>query len=889
MSKIRVYELAKEMSTSSHKVSSKEIVEKAGELGIPVENHLSQLDETETIRLKKAIQVAKASESGQVKRVRRSVVRRRRADAVDAPDIDDDSPEVVPEVEAPPEPQPVAAVKSEEPVAAPEEPAEEPVEEPAEAAPATADVVEEPETAPVETDAEPAPVATVADEAGAAVEEPAPAPEEPVAVKAEPPTAILTEVPAPTRKAEAEEEAKQLTRKKKKDGFTAVIVSLPEEPEPVAPRPLATQRVLPSRRQIEKEDAAKEIRKKGKKLIYDRRRGGQVGYDNQGRGGRVRRRKGKKRGSENEMPDTDALPKKIEIQDTVSVSELASKMALKANFLLRKLVEQGVMATLNDTLDYDTAAIIATDLGYEVENVSFDVAQYFDVIEDVKAELVSRPPVVTIMGHVDHGKTSLLDRIQKTDIAGGEAGGITQSIGAYVVQVEKGKVVFVDTPGHEAFTAMRARGAQVTDIVILVVAADNGVMPQTIEAIQHAKAANVPIIVAVNKVDKPEADLQRVRRELSEHELLCEEWGGNTIFADLSAKTGVGVDSLLEMLVLQAEILELTANTESRAKGIIIESRLEKGRGPVASVIIQEGTLRIGDVVVAGTASGRVRALLDDKGKDIKEVSPSFPAEIIGLDRVPAAGEVLYVVRDEKSAKLVSDHLEKKERDERLAKVSKPTFEQLISQMGEEEAKVLKVVLKADTQGSVDAIRQGMEALSTDAVGLEVIGQGVGAISENDVNLALASDGFVLGFNVKADAMAKAFADAHGVTILNFNLIHELLDKTHALMEGKLEMIEEEVYLGRAEVRQVFNISRVGRIAGCHVVDGKVLRSGFIRIKREGEIVHTGKLSSLKRFKDDVREVAQGFECGISVDNFNDMREGDFIESFEIQKIAATL
>ena len=879
MSKIRVYELAKEMSSSARKVSSKEIVEKAGELGIPVENHLSQLDETETVRLKKAIQVAQAAESGQVKRVRRSVVRRRRTETVE-PEVADETPEVAPE-EAPAEEVAEEPAAVAEELDAPEEAEAPPIAEEEEEAPEAEE--EEPESAPEEETVPAEPSEEVAEESTSDVVEVV-EPEAPAEEAAE-------ESAAPDEAAPEgeEEEPPKPTRKKKKDACTAVVVSMPEEPEPVAARPLATQRVLPSRRQIEKEDAAKATRKKGKKLIYDRRRGGQVGYDGGGRGGRVRRRKGKKKTSENEMPDTAALPKKIEIQDTVTVSDLASKMALKANFLLRKLVEQGVMATINDTLDYDTAAIIATDLGYEVANVSFDITQYFNVAEEGESELVSRPPVVTIMGHVDHGKTSLLDRIQATDIAGGEAGGITQSIGAYVVEVEKGKVVFVDTPGHEAFTSMRARGAQVTDIVILVVAADDGVMPQTLEAIQHARAAEVPIIVAVNKVDKPEADLQRVRRELSEQELLCEEWGGDTIFADVSAKTGDGIDSLLEMLVLQSEVLELTANPASRAKGIIIESRLEKGRGPMASVVVQEGTLKIGDVVVAGRASGRVRALLDDKGVDVRSVSPSFPAEIIGLDRVPAAGEALYAVRDEKSAKAVTDHLEKKERDARLAKVHKPTFEELFSQMGEEEAKVLKVVLKADTQGSVDAIHQGMDALSTEAVALEVIGQGVGVISENDVNLALASDGIVLGFNVKADAMARSFADAQGVNILNFSLIHELLDKTHALMEGKLEMIEEEVYLGKAEVRQVFNISRVGVIAGCHVADGKVLRSGLVRVFREKEIIHTGKLSSLKRFKDDVKEVAQGFECGISVDNFNDVREGDMIESFEIQKIAAKL
>ena len=893
MSKIRVYELAKELSTPAKKIASKDIVEKAKELGISVENHLSQLDETEAARLKKALQQAQASADGTETRVRRTVIRRRRGRTEDvtpdrtvARDDDDEAPEdadeTVTESDAGPEPEAVEAP-------APE--ADESQVQPDDEPPAEAPAQEEPSQEP-EAGQEPDKAAEEQEEGQEAPEE---QDEEPATPKAEDaPDKAAEPVEPPVAVAPGQKPPLVVTvrKKKKKDSYKAVVITMPE-PEEVDKTPVVKPRLVrPSIREMEQEEKAGQPKRKGKKLIYDRRRepgGGRFDRDG-GRLGRRGRKKGGRQKSDEEVISAAAMQRTIRIEETITVNELAQQMTVKANVLLRKLVEQGIMATLNDALDYETAAIIASDLGYAVENVAFNIDLYLQTEDDADEEMKRRPPVVTIMGHVDHGKTSLLDHIQLTDLAGAEAGGITQTIGAYVVNVNDKKVVFVDTPGHEAFTAMRARGAMVTDIVILVVAADDGVMPQTLEAINHAKAANVPIIVAINKMDKPDADPERVKRELAERELLPEDWGGNTMCVPVSAKTGSGLDTLLEMLVLQADILDLKANSDKRARGIIIESKLEKGRGPVATVIIQEGTLRVGDTVIAGTASGRVRALLDDKGNSVDLIGPSMPAEIAGLDRVPGAGEVVYAVQDEKAAKAVTDHLEKKEREERLAKQSKPSFEQLFNQLAQEgDRKALKVVLKADSQGAVDAIHQGMQQLATEKVELEVIHESVGVISENDVNLAQASDGFILGFNVKPDPMAKSLADANNVQILSFTLIHELLDKTRLLMEGKLDLIEREVYLGKAEVRAVFGISRVGKIAGSYVLDGKILRSGQARLRRGTEILWTGKLSSLKRFKEDVREVAQGFECGIGLEGFERVQEGDVIESFEIVREAATL
>ncbi len=929
MTKIRVYELAKELSSAARKLTAGDVKEKATELGIEIDGHLSYLEEADAARIRRAFQVA--PDPGQEKRVRSTVVRRRRVGEGDGASVEVTTTTTIaeqPAEGAAPKAARIVRRRTTVEQAAAEEPeqallaGEAPLPEAADVSPESpapeadipADAVEELSQgepaveAPAELRAEPE----------LAVENVAPAPEEeavpepqpvepPVAepsaeaapVVAPPPEPAVPAHPPAAAPAPAQPELVPTLRRRPRgrEEFRAVVVALPEvtETPKVAP-PTAVVRPgtlpRPSTREIEKDDDSSRPKRRGKRLIYDRRREGTAPpaqqFDREGRPIRVKRKKGG-RGGDSEQPTSTVAKRTVQIDENISVADMANQMAVKASIVLRKLFEQNIMVTVNDKLDYETAAIIANDLGYEVENTSFDVGKYLAVQEDAAEDMATRPPVVTIMGHVDHGKTSLLDRIQASDIASGEAGGITQKIGAYVVEVAKGRVTFIDTPGHEAFTAMRARGAQVTDLVILVVAADDGVMPQTLEAIDHARAAKVPIIVAVNKVDKPEADPARIRRDLAERELVPEEWGGDTIYVDVSARTGQGIEQLLDMLVVQSEVLELKANPEKRASGIIIESRLEKGRGPVASVVVRDGTLRIGDWVVAGMAQGRVRGLNDHKGRSLREVGPGMPAEIIGLDRVPQAGETLHVVQDEKTSKIVADYKEKKERDERLARVRKPTLEQLFAQGPDSDVKVLKVVLKGDTQGSMEAIRQGMEQIQTEKVKLEVIGTGVGVISESDVNLARASEGLILGFNIRPDAKAKTLADSLGVEILTFNLIHELIDKTRLLMEGKLEMVEKEVYLGKAEVRQVFSISRIGKIAGCQVLEGKILRSALVRVKRDDEVVWQGKLSSLKRFKDDVKEVAQGFECGMSADGFDGIREGDIIEAFEIQKIAATL
>jgi translation initiation factor IF-2 len=897
MSRIRIYELAKELSGGTKKVSSKEIVERAAAMGIAVENHLSQLDETDALRLRKAFRDAAAVGDGTETKMRktgRTIIRRRKpgtegdgagvdASAEGAPAAESAAPEVVADQvtdgAAPaPDLETVQASEQEGLAVEPGQPLPEAPAAVQEVAPSEQDLSEGTEEAAPEAAVE-APSEAVAAEALPA------AADVPPAGQAAPPAG-----PVP-------EPLKLTPRRKKKDEYHAVVISMPEAEEiEKAKAAVAAPVVKPipriSERDVEKDEKSSSPRKKGKRLIYDRRREGPPaafgGDRDVMRGGRVRRKKAKGEATLDVAP-APGQRRVIRMEETITVSEMAAQMAVKANVLLKKLVEQGLMATVNDPLDFEMVQLLAADLGYEVESVAFDPARYLEVEADDPTKLASRPPVVTIMGHVDHGKTSLLDRIQATNIAAGEAGGITQRIGAYTVEVNKGRVTFIDTPGHEAFTAMRARGAMVTDIVILVVAADDGVMPQTVEAINHAKAAKVPLIVAVNKMDKPEADLERIRADLSKHELVPEDWGGTTIFVPVSARTGYGVPQLLELLVLQAQMMDLKSNPDKRAKGIIIESRLEKGRGPVATVIVQEGTLKVGDAVVAGTTSGRVRALTDDRGRPMASVGPGLPAEIVGLDKVPPASECLYAVTDDKVARMVSGHVDKKEREERLAKQRKPTFEQLFSQLGTEAKKTLKVVLKADAHGAVEAIAQGMRQMGGEQVTLEVIHQGVGVISEQDVNLARASDGFVLGFNVKPDVRAKAVADLAGVQVLTFSLIHELLDKTKLLMEGKLDLVETEVFLGRAEVRQVFTVSRVGKIAGSYVSEGKILRSGVAKLLRNGEQLWQGKLSSLKHFKDDVREVAQGLECGIGLDGYDGAEPGDVIEIYEIQRVAASL
>jgi translation initiation factor IF-2 len=581
----------------------------------------------------------------------------------------------------------------------------------------------------------------------------------------------------------------------------------------------------------------------------------------------------------------------IKVGESINVGELAKLMSLKAGELIKKLILLGMTATINQSIDYDTAALLAEEFDIEIISDAFEEDNLLleDEVEVTDNELVSRPPVVTVMGHVDHGKTTLLDTIRKANVVDGEAGGITQHIGAYTVDVNGRKVAFVDTPGHEAFTAMRARGAKVTDVVILVVAADDGVMPQTVEAVNHAKAAEVPIIVAVNKIDKPNAEPEKIKRELSEIGLLAEDWGGETLFAEVSAKQNLGIKELLELVILQADVLELKVDKDKRANGFILEAVLDKGRGPVATVLVSEGTLRIGDTVVAGTTYGKVRALIDDKGERVTEAGPSMPVEIMGLSTVPQAGERFYAVKDEKAAKDVVGHRETKQREAVAAKVVKPTLENLFEALEEEESKELALIIKADTQGSVEAVRESIIKLSTEKCQVKIVHAGVGGINETDVILASASNAIIVGFNVRPDVKALDISEREGISLELHTIIYNLIDRVRGAMEGLLDPIVEEKITGHAEVRETFHISRIGTIAGCMVNDGKVSRDNNVRVLRDSVITFDGKLSSLKRFKDDAKEVNTGYECGITIERFNDIKVGDIFEFYTFEEFKQEL
>ncbi|PWL56742.1 MAG: translation initiation factor IF-2 [Desulfovibrionaceae bacterium] len=586
-----------------------------------------------------------------------------------------------------------------------------------------------------------------------------------------------------------------------------------------------------------------------------------------------------------------AAKRKIRIEEAIRVADMAHQMGIKSGEIIKVLFGLGVMATINNALDIDTATVVASEFGYEVEKVGFAEENYLAPAEpDTPEQLRPRPPVVTIMGHVDHGKTSLLDAIRKTSVTSGEAGGITQHIGAYHVRTKRGDIVFLDTPGHEAFTAMRARGAQVTDLVVLVVAADDGVMEQTREAINHSKAAGVPILVAVNKIDKEAANPDRVLRELAELGLQAESWGGDTVVGYVSAKTGQGLDELLELIALQAEILELKANPDKPARGHVVEAKLDKGRGPVATVLIQEGTIHQGDAFVCGVFAGRVRALFNDQGRKIKEAGPSMPVEVQGFEGVPEAGEEFICLADEKTARRIAESRAIKQRERELAKESRVTLETFLARSADTaEAKVLNLVLKADVQGSLEAITEALRKLSTDKVRIEIIHGGAGAISETDIMLAAASSAIIIGFNVRPTAKVKDVADQEGVDIRFYDIIYKLVEEIRSAMTGMLAPVTKEVYLGQAEVRNTFSLPKIGVIAGCFVADGKIIRSAGVRLLRDGVVVYTGRIASLKRFKDDAREVPKGMECGMGLENFHDIKVGDIIEAFETVEEAATL
>ncbi|MCM2306946.1 MAG: translation initiation factor IF-2 [Sulfuritalea sp.] len=640
----------------------------------------------------------------------------------------------------------------------------------------------------------------------------------------------------------------------------------------------------PAKKDAWKDDAAK------RRAIKTRGDAGTSGWRGSKGGGRHGGRHGHAEEMQPQQP-VEAIVRDVHVPETISVADLAHKMTVKATEVIKTLMKMGSMVTINQVLDQETAMIVVEEMGHKAFAAKLDDPDAFlaDEGEHKDVAQLPRAPVVTVMGHVDHGKTSLLDYIRKSRVAHGEAGGITQHIGAYHVETPRGMITFLDTPGHEAFTAMRARGAKATDLVILVVAADDGVMPQTKEAIHHARAGNVPLIVAVTKIDKPDANLERVKQELVAEGVVPEEYGGDSPFVGVSAKTGEGIDALLEQVLLQAEVLELTAPVEAPAKGLVIEARLDKGKGPVATILVLSGTLRRGDVLLAGAVFGRVRAMIDENGKSIDAAGPSIPVEIQGLTDVPAAGDESMVLLDERKAREIALFRQGKFRDVKLAKQQAAKLENMFEQMAEGEIRTLPLIIKADVQGSQEALVQSLNKLSTAEVKVSVIHAGVGGISESDINLAAASKAVVIGFNTRADVGARRAAESLGVDIRYYNIIYAAVDEVKAALSGMLAPEKREVVLGLVEIRQVFRISRIGAVAGCMVLSGIVKRNASVRLLRNNTVVHTGELDSLKRFKDDVREVKEGFECGLSLKNFNDINEGDQLEVFEVQEIARTL
>ncbi len=808
--------------------------------------------------------------------------------------------------EAPVEEAPAAEEQAPAPEAPEETRAATPTEEPAAEAPveetpaAEEPPVEEPEA---ETPAEPEP--EVAEEAPA--EEPAPEPEPEASAKPKRPLSrteqLALQVEAEreaqrkaseARKQEAVEREERQKRRQKE--LEAQEAKREKEEQARLEREAAARQAAPAAAPAAPAGdakAGKGARKGGRK---DDRKELHVAGDRRGR-----RKKGEGRKAQSAAAQavtskhgfakpTAPVVRDVEVPETITVADLAQAMAIKAPQLIKALMGMGVMATINQSIDQDTAMLVVEEMGHNpIAAKETSVEDEIDTGLEQNAEAKARPPVVTVMGHVDHGKTSLLDYIRKEKVASGEAGGITQHIGAYHVKNNHDGVTFLDTPGHAAFTAMRARGAQSTDIVILVVAADDGVMPQTIEAIQHAKAAGVPVVVAVNKVDKPEAEPDRVMNELSQHEVIPEAWGGDTQFIHVSAHTGQGIDELLEALGLQAEVMELKAPDEGPARGVVIESRLEKGRGPVATILVQSGKLKHGDILLSGKEYGRVRAMFDDTGAAVKEVGPSMPVEVLGLSGVPEAGDEVLVVADDKTAREVAEHRDTKQRERKLAAQQAAKLENIFNQMQEGEIATVNILIKADVQGSAEALRESLVKLSTDEVRVKVVSAGVGGISESDMNLAMASEAIVIAFNVRADAGAKRLAAENEIDVRYYSVIYEAIDDVKQALSGLLSAEIREEVIGLAEVRDVFKASGFGQVAGCLVVEGSVKRGNPIRVLRDNVVIYEGELESLRRFKEDVNEVKAGTECGIAVKNYNDVKAGDQIEVFQRVEVARTL
>ena len=893
MAKVRVYELARELN-----MESKVLVEKLIAGGVQIKNYMSTLDESEVAKARD-IATGKVSEVIEEKRVKPTVIRRRKKTvrvqpeeaAAQAPAAEGEAPaeaaaEEAAAAEAPGEtPEPEAK-------AVPEEAREEaPPEEPVEAGQAEEATPSEEEREAKAAAPEPAEEAETAEKGKAEEEKPAPkAKEKPKGKKAKKKGGGE---PAKIIKPAEEGPLKEVVKRTRMEAVPPRRKPAPTEPpvspEAIPPPPPLDEDGKPIRKKKEKKVAKKEQGKKGavkgRKLeVFERDALYQGRFP--GRKGKKGAKKGRDTGKQfkqTEITTPKAIKRRIRVPEQVTVGDLAKAMGVKASEVIRTIMAQGGMATINQAIDFDTASLVADDFGYELELDVMEMKSLLGEVEDKPEDLKPRPPVVTIMGHVDHGKTSLLDYIRKSNIIEGESGGITQHIGAYYVSTDSGDVVFLDTPGHEAFTAMRARGARVTDIIVLVVAADDGVMPQTKEAVNHARAAEIPIIVAVNKMDKAGADPERVKRELAELDLAPEEWGGETLYAQVSAKTGEGVDDLIELLSLQSEILELKANPDRPAQGSIVEARLDKSRGSVATVLIKAGTLKQGDFFVCGENHGRVRAMVNNRGQRMDQAGPSVPVEIYGISGVPKAGDDFVVVQDEKTARQVAEHRQGLTRGEGVDKRGIVSLDDLFERIKEGEVKELNIVLKADVQGSIEAISDSLLKQSTEEVKLKIIHSSTGALTETDIMLASASGAIVIGFNVRANPRVREVAERENVDIRYYDVIYNLIKDVRDAMAGMLEPQYREHVIGRVNVRETFHVPKAGTIAGCQVADGHVLRNSNVRLLRDDVVVFDGKISSLKRFKEDVKEVQTGYECGIGLENYQDIKPGDVLEVYELE------
>jgi len=841
MAKIRIYELAKQFN-----VTNKVLIEKLKEMDIAVKSHMSAIDEETAANIKKASFQDK-SEIVTEKRIKGTVIRRRKK-----------AVETKPMAEGEPPP------KLKEKVA--KSAAETKVKKPREAAAESIEIKAAPKKA------KPAKKARTKKKLKAKKDRPAKIIKMPEAK----PTAGVTpqeETAAPVR-----DEAKPVTHLK--------LVS--KDKGPAAPLKGKAKK-KDKKKHFEPEEKGKQFFKKKitfrKKEVIER----SDLYDEKALRARKGRRHRKGRvaikGEKTLITTPKAIKRRIKIDAAIAVSDLAKRMGVKAGEVIKELMALGTMATLNQVIDFETAAVVASEFDYEAEKVSFEEEAFISPEKDDPKQLKPRPPVVTIMGHVDHGKTSLLDAIRQTNVIDGEAGGITQHIGAYNVILKNEQIVFLDTPGHEAFTAMRARGAKITDLVVLVIAADDGVMPQTIEAINHARAADVPIMVAINKIDKPDAEPERVKRELAEHNIAPEEWGGDTVFVNVSAKQKEGIEELLEMILLQAEVLELKANPDKLALGHIIEAKLDPGKGPVATILVQEGTLHAGDAIMCGLHHGKVRAMIDNRGERLNSVGPSMPVEIHGLSGVPMAGDDFMALADEKVAKQVSFHRAQKQRVRELAQPSKLTLEKYYEQINGVPVKDLNLIIRADVQGSVEALADAMQKIASTEVKVNIVHSATGSITESDVMLAAVSNAIVIGFNVRPNPKVRDLAGEQNVDIRFYDVIYNVIHDIKGAMAGLMEPTYKEHPIGRAEVREVFNVSKVGTIAGCYVTEGKIERGRQVRLLRDGVVVYNGEIASLRRFKDDAKEVQSGYECGIGIENYNDVKVNDVIECYETEEI----